>query len=266
LSQDVPASDPTTFNSPAPWQESSMLSPELARRVLALWRSHAFRLSVAQVSRYPARPFGDLTRSGSMVLKECNPDHCALAIRLIPAQSCSKRSSFPHTPSPLLLSQCRPAQPPRPKPRDPNGMKLGHPMCHGRLVRPCPGRFPPRGSPCFQAIRARSWALLNASLSHGVQRRNRSHRSPRARRNTAMLHVAPLDQGQRERKATRSCQEICRPARRGEPCSPASEGKAGILLRASWAAASIIPHSIRGCQALNDIFLRRHMTLRHLHL
>jgi hypothetical protein len=34
-------------------------------RFLALWRSGSFRLNVAQVSHCCARPFGDLTRSGS---------------------------------------------------------------------------------------------------------------------------------------------------------------------------------------------------------
>jgi hypothetical protein len=52
------------------WRSDAFrLSPaqNASPRLLSFWRSHAFRLSVAQVSHSCARPFGDLTRSGSVL-------------------------------------------------------------------------------------------------------------------------------------------------------------------------------------------------------
>jgi hypothetical protein len=53
----------------APFARSGSVLSNLAQgaspRLLAPWRSDAFRLSVAQTPRSRARPFGDLTRSGS---------------------------------------------------------------------------------------------------------------------------------------------------------------------------------------------------------
>jgi hypothetical protein len=57
-----------------------------------------------------------LTRSGSMVLKVCNPDSCALAIRLIPGQSYTKGSLFPHPlPPPFAPVPARTAPAPAPQ-------------------------------------------------------------------------------------------------------------------------------------------------------
>jgi len=94
-------------------------------------RSGSFRPNVAQVPHFCARPFGDLTHSGSIVLKGFNPDSCALAIRLIPAQSCSKRSPFPHVPATPFPSLCG-IRPP-----------VGLPHNDGLAIRAVPGPFSP---------------------------------------------------------------------------------------------------------------------------
>jgi hypothetical protein len=66
-----------------------------------------------------------------MVLKGFNPDSCALAIRLVPAQSCSKRSPFPHIPATPFPSFC--------------GIRLptGLPHNDGLAIRAAPGPFSP---------------------------------------------------------------------------------------------------------------------------
>ena len=127
--------------------------------------------------------------------------------------------------------------------------RFGDPACSGSIVfnelifsaHPLPPPFAPvpaRTAPAPAPQAARSWTLLNACPSHGAQRRSRSHRPGRPPGNTPMLHAAPSDQGPRERPATRSCEEICRPADEARRAAPrqrgmreSSCGRPGLLAR-----------------------------------
>jgi len=211
------------------------LHAEPSQRCMTLLSADAARFSpvLLRMPHLDSSRFGDLARSGSMLLrmpqsgsKWLKMSPLALwrsgSIRLNVAQNASKWLTF-HT-------RGRPALWPDP---DSTALLMSH-VAFSNSEHPT-GRPATTFRVMLSEVEA---SLLGRGSERFLWRLGMTHSRGRGSSFCTL-------RCQNGRKATRSCEEICRPPRLGEPCSPASERKAGILLRASWAADSSIPHSTR---------------------